>query len=198
MPFPDDIGAACAVGSKLQNHLRPQASFRNDGGVAARLQGFFCREMLPCNGEDIAVGLHFDVVVQACCAVVQRERPKHVVVPCSALDGGAASACPNGVVGEHAVPVGHDNVPVFLEIGHVARTQGVCIGPTVHHLTTHVEQIDIGLVVRINQVVAFFDQVGLKVRHTHGVLGKRSRGHGEHQSGKSQSCRHHKWFGWGS
>ena len=56
-----------------------------------------------------------------------------------------STTCPNGVVCEDLWTVSQHDVPVFLELSDVTRTKGVCIGPSVDHLSAHVEEVDIGL-----------------------------------------------------
>ena len=175
MPLPNHIGPTISIWGEFQDHFRPQAIFRDKGRVTPSLQGFYGAEVFPSDCEDVAVRLHFDVVVQAPCAVIQRVRPQDIVVPRSSFHRGPSTTCPNGVVCEDLWTVSQHDVPVFLEISDIARTKGVCIGPSVNHLSAHVEEVDIGLVVRINKGVAFFHQIWLEINHTDCVLPKKQK-----------------------
>ena len=131
--------------------------------------------MFSSDRENISVRLHFNVVVQASCAVVQCVRPKDLIVPRASFHRGPSTTCPNGVDYEDLWTVSQHDVPVFLELSDVTRTKGVCIGPSVDHLSAHVEEVDIGLVVRINKGVAFFHQIWLEINHTDCVLPKKQK-----------------------
>ena len=97
MPFPNHVCAAVSIGGQLQDHLRPQAFFWHQRGIATCLNGLFRAEMLPGDGKHVAIGLHFDVVVETGRAVVQGVRPQDVVLPCASFNRCASSASPNGV-----------------------------------------------------------------------------------------------------
>ena len=190
-PFPDDVRAAHAVGLKLDELVTPQLAAGEQGRVAAILDALEAVEDLPADGDDVATRRDGEIVVQPQAVVVGAEAPQDVVVPGAALDRRATAAGPDGVVADGGRPGGHDDVPVFLQVGGVAGAPVLGHGPVVDDLAASVQQHRPVLVVRVDHRVPFRVEVGIVSNGADGVLcgqgarqeegkkqGKQAWGHG--------------------